>query len=154
MEDSKKARLSLLKKEQADKGKEEHIAMLRNRFISVCSDFTDNYRFPNDNESAEIIMALRKIPTNRTGVVDLSRNPDVLEFQRLAELAEYKNNQIWVCCNELSENIFVNCVMDRFVEDFENWQEISDSFILLFHNLTDYIYIDEYGAKCKCRRME
>ena len=141
MEENRKKRLELLKRQHKQREYEKRVAFEKERLISEHIDFIKYYRFAEQGEADRINSVLNGLPV-RYGRPDFSK------------LLQYENEDIWICCLcgsiELI-NLFSSGKMSSFIHDFEYWYDISDYLLLLFHNFIDFIYIDDNGEIVKSK---
>lgn len=153
MEENMKKRLETLKKQHKQREYEKRMALEKERLISELTDFTKHYRFAEQGETDQINAVLYGLPV-RCQRPDFSKLLIEHKSQNIDDLSRYANEDIWICClcgsMELI-NLFSFGKMERFIHDFEDWYGISDYLFLLFHNLIDFIYIDDNGEIIKSK---
>ena len=154
MEEDMKKRLELLKRQQKQRAYEKRVDLEKERLVSEHIDFMKYYRFADQNETDRINAVLNGIPARTCLRPDFSQLSVEYKSQNIADLLQYENEDIWICCLcgsiELT-NLYSFGKMSSFVHDFENWYSISDYLLLLFHNFIDFIFLDDDGEIVKSK---
>ena len=133
----------------------ERFVFEKERLISEHIDFIKYYRFADHSEADRINAFLNGLPALCYTRPDFSKFLIEWKSQNIADLLQYENEDIWICCLcgsiELINNLFSFGKMGSFVHDYENWDYISPYLFLLFNNFIDFIYIDDNGEIVKSK---
>ncbi|WP_315115755.1 hypothetical protein [uncultured Clostridium sp.] len=157
MDENMKKHLEFLKEQQKQKEREKRIAFEKERLFSENINFIQHYRFASNMEAEKINAFLDGLPAITPTRPDFSKMAIEQRFQNIEELLLYENKDIWIYClcgsSELIDLYSYGSVRS-FINDFENWCYISAYLVLLFDNLSDFIFVDDNGNIIKSKSIE
>jgi len=130
----------LLKKKLAENKrrlKEERINYWKSEIMQSIENFSEKYRFADENEIRRIEIFMDRLPFSLPARVD---------FSSLTKSESTEHNNVWLCFLEGSEELFSIYIYGNYkdiLSDYDTWFWLSAYLLIVDEDFFRFIFIDD-----------
>lgn len=142
MDDIQRKRLAELLAKQKAASREKGISRIKAQMADEIPGFSERYMFADGEQSAKLNAFVEKLPFARPAWIDVKG----FQRRRVYSSGETDGRRVWICFLSGSAellDIYVGCTAADYFADFDDWQWISPFTVLVFDDLSGFIFIDD-----------
>ncbi len=130
----------LLKKKLAENKrrlKEERINYMKSEIMQSIENFSEKYRFADENEIRRIETFMDRLPFSL---------PARIDFSSLTKSELTEHNNVWLCFLEGSEELFSIYIYGNYkdiLNDYDTWFWLSAYLLIVDEDFFRFIFIDD-----------
>lgn len=130
----------LLKKKLAENKrrlKEIRINNMKSEIMTNIENFSEKYRFADENEIRRIEMFMDRLPFSM---------PAKINFSSLAKSGITEHNNVWLCFIEGCEELFDISIHGNYkdiLNDYDTWFWLSAYLLIIDEDFSRFIFIDD-----------